>query len=71
MLDKQLGRAGMRSDLLYLTKVDQESTMTTDNHRIALQHFLHLFHGGAQHVGMHLTVAQMVHLDIVANSLNK
>ena len=45
--------------------------MAADNHKITLQRFLHLFHGGTQHVGMHLIVAQMTHLDVVANGLNK
>ena len=45
--------------------------MATDNHRITLQRFFHLFHGGAQHVGMHLTVAQMVDFYIIAHGLNE
>ena len=69
VLDEQLGGAGMRDDLLYLAKVDQESAMAADNHRIALQRFLHLLHGGAKHVGMHLIVAQMTDLDVVAHGL--
>ena len=45
--------------------------MTSDYHRIVLQGFLHLLHRGTKHVGMHLTVAQMVDLDVVAHGLNK
>ena len=31
MIDEQLGGAGMRDDLLYLTEVDQEGAMAADN----------------------------------------
>jgi hypothetical protein len=34
VLDEQLGGAGMRSNLFYLTQVDQEGTMAADNHRV-------------------------------------
>lgn len=50
------------SKLLYLTKVDQEGAVAADNHRIALQCLLHLFHGSANHVGMHLIVEQMARM---------
>jgi hypothetical protein len=36
VLDEQLDGAGIRDNLLHLTKVDQEGAMATDNHRIAL-----------------------------------
>ena len=39
VIDEQLGGAGMRDDLLYLTEVDQEGAMAADNHRVALQRF--------------------------------
>ena len=71
VFDEQLGGAGMGDDLLDLPKVDQEGTMAADNHRIVLQRFLHLFHRGTKHIGMHLIVAQMAHFDVVAHSLNK
>ena len=71
MLDKQLCGAGMRDNLLYLTKVDQKGAMAADNHRVALQRLLQLFHRGAKHIGMHLSVAQMAYLDVVAHGLNK
>jgi hypothetical protein len=36
VLDEQLRGTGMRDNLFYLTKVDQEGAMAADNHRIAL-----------------------------------
>ena len=59
----------MRDNLFHLTKVDQEGAMATDNHRIVVQRFLHLFHGGTKHVGMHLSVAQVADLNVVSYSL--
>ena len=69
VIDEQLGGTGMRDDLLDLTKVDHKGAMAADDHRIALQRFLHLLHRGAKHVGMHLSVVQVADFDIVANGL--
>ena len=60
----------MRDNLLYLTEIDQKGPMAADNHRMIMQSLFHLFHGGANHVSTHLSVAQMADLDIVANGLN-
>ena len=60
----------MRHNLLHLTQVDQEGTMAAHNHRIGREGLLHLLGGGAQHVGMHLVVAQMADLDVVSHRLD-
>ena len=70
VLDKQLGGAGVGDDLLYLTEVDKKGSMAADDHRIILQRFLRLLHSGAKHIGLHLSIAQMAHFHVVANSLN-
>ena len=70
VLDEQLGGTSMRNNLIYLSKVNQESTMAADNHRIILQRILHLFHRGAKHIGTYVLVAQMTHLHVVAHGLN-
>ena len=59
VLDKQLGGAGMRDDLLHLAEIDQKGAVAADNHRIVMQRFLRLLHRGAKHVGMHLPIAKL------------
>ncbi len=70
MLHLELHGSGVRNDLLYLTEIDQESTMTAHNHRIILQIVLHLFGSGAKHIGTYFPFTQMAYLYVIANSLN-
>ena len=66
----ELHGTGMRYHLFYLRQIDQEGTMAAHNHWHILQVVLHLLGGGTQHVGAHLTIAQVAHLDIVAHGLD-
>ena len=71
VLDDQLHTAGLRDYLLHLGKVYEEGTVATDNHRVVMKVVFHLFGGGTKHVGANLIVAQMAHLHIVADRLDK
>ena len=70
VLDEQLGGAGMGDNLLNLGKVYQESPVATHNNGVGPKRLFHLFHCGAEHVGMCLFFAKIAYLDVIAYSLD-
>lgn len=67
VIDDELHTAGLGDDLLHLGKVDEESTMATDNHRVIMKIIFHLLGGGTNHIGTYLLITQMAYLHIVAD----
>ena len=66
---QELHGAGIGGDLLHLTEIDHEGAVATDYHGIGLQRILHLFHRGAEHICMNLTIVLVHDLDVVTNGL--
>ena len=55
--------------MLYLTQIDEESTVTADYHRIVMQVCFYLFGSGSEHVGTNFAVTKVIDLHVVSYGL--